>query len=164
MATPSAPPISLNQIAAELAGPANLAYYRGRTYYRNGSPVVLPAGVIGLYDFFNLTQNPAPSALAITGFTPTSPHQVFRPTPGVLSSSQSVLTTGGVAPLSYNWSIVSNTAGGGISSGQGTPTCGFNTAAQVGGFVGTTVLRCTVTDANSVQVAADFTINWEVLV
>jgi len=164
MATPSAPPISLNQIAAELGGQNNLAYYRGRTYYRNGSPVVLPTGAIGLHDFFNLTQNAAPSSLAITGFSPSSPHQVFRPTPGVLSSSQTVLTSGGVAPLSYAWSIVSNNAGGGFSTGTNGPSCGFNTASQAGGFVGQTVLRCTVTDANSVQVSADFTLNWEVLI
>jgi hypothetical protein len=153
----------MSQINAELGWGFNLDIYRGKTFYRGNNPVVI-SNSPSFAEFYGLAPSPGTTPLQITGFSPTSPHQVFRPTPGVLSSTQTVQTTGGVAPLSYAWSVVSNNAGGGFSTATNGPTCGFNTASQTGGFVGTTVLRCTVTDANSVVVSADFTLNWEVII
>lgn len=162
MALPNSGPIYMSQIASELAGAYDLYYYRGRTYYRGTTPVVISNNP-SFSEFYGLALTSGSTPLQVTGFNPPTPHQVFRPTPGVLSSTQTVLTSGGAAPLSYNWSVVSNNAGGGFSTATNGPSCGFNTASQPGGFVGQTILRCTVTDANSVQVSADFELNWEVI-
>ena len=162
MALPNSGPLSMSQISAELAGENNLGYYRGRTYYRGTTPVVI-SNSPAFSEFYGLALTSGSTPLQITGFSPTSPHAVFAPGATVLGSTQTVLTTGGVAPLSYAWSVVSNTAGGGFSGPTNQASCSFNTGfIDIGVY--TTVLRCVVTDANSVSVSADFTIEWEILI
>ena len=58
MATPGSGIIRISDLSSQLGGENNLGYYRGRTYYRSGSPVVISQNP-SLSEFYNLS-NVAP--------------------------------------------------------------------------------------------------------
>lgn len=161
MPLPNSGPISLQQVATELAGQLDLLYYAGRTYNVAGGGTRTISAAPSLFEFYGL-QGAGGGPLAITGFNPPSPIGAFRPTPGVLSQTFSVVTSGGTGPYGFEWSIVSNNAGGGFSSATDVQNASFNTGFLSGGTF-QTVLRCRVWDSAGGNVSADLTIDWEVI-
>jgi hypothetical protein len=163
MALPSAGAVSLSQAATELGGQQNLAYYRGRGYYRNGAFVTVPGGAVGIADLYGLSASAGTTAFTISGFSPASPISKLKIGVGSLTQAVTVSTLNGVGPFTYSWSIVSDDAGGSITSGGSTVTATYQTMSVSPNATRQTVLRCTATDTGdgSRQQTADCTINWE---
>lgn len=57
MALPSSGPLDIETIRIALGGERNLGYYRGRTYYRGGTPVVISQNP-SISEFYGLSNVP----------------------------------------------------------------------------------------------------------
>lgn len=89
MALPSSGPLSLQQINAELGWGVNLGIYRGKTFYRGNTPVVI-SNAPSIAEFYGLAPSPATNFWPVGGyctFTLNGDVQPATPTVNVLAGT-----------------------------------------------------------------------------
>lgn len=162
MALPTSGTISINALKTEFGSSNNSlsAYYRGGGIVPDTptNASVPTSGVISLFNFYGASAS-TPLSLSVS---PGILIAVGTVGAGELSSGPMTVTpSGGSGGYTYAWSVISNNAGGGFSTGTTSASATYVTSSFLAGSGGRqTVVRCTVTSGAS-SASIDVTLEWE---
>jgi hypothetical protein len=152
MPLPSSGALTLTAIRDELnpgaANPVDLLFFAGKTYAAPGGTRTISA-TPAMTEFYDLQR------MSVTCANVSGNAAGFPASGNVGSSLTAPSVIGGVAPLTYAWSLIS------VASGA-TPTCNLPTAAVTGfqafvdsGDASISTWRLTVTDNGGAQATVD---------